>query len=399
MAPASRSARHVFVTQDYGPDLGGIARRHVELCRRLAPAGGVLVSTVAQPRDPVAAATFDRGESYPIEREPFDQRDAKRLVSQLRWARALGARAWPSGTVLHCGNIRPAGYPVWAIARRTRVPYLVYVYGMDLLKEARKFAGPAGALKRFTARQLFAGAAGVVAISEWSAALVADVMAAAGVRQPPPVAAIDLGTDPAYFRPDRDTGALRARLGLGDAPLLLTVARLVPHKGQDIAIEALASLPSAVRYLIIGAGPDEARLRALALSLGVADRVTIAGALSDAEIAEAYATATVYVGLSRRDGAVSVEGFGLSFVEAAASGTASVAGDSGGVRAAVRDGETGLIVPPTDVAAAAGAIRRLLDDDALRQRMGAAARAAVVAHYNWDRVARETLAFVDRVAS
>jgi phosphatidylinositol alpha-1,6-mannosyltransferase len=164
-------------------------------------------------------------------------------------------------------------------------------------------------------------------------------------------------------------------------------------------IRALATLPAAVRYLIIGAGPDEGRLRALAESLGVADRVTIAGALSDAEIAEAYATATVYVGLSRRDGAVSVEGFGLSFVEAASSGTPSVAGDSGGVRAAVRDGETGLIVPATDVAAAALAIRSLLDDESRRRAMGAAARAAVLAHYNWDRVARETLAFVDRVAS
>ena len=179
----------------------------------------------------------------------------------------------------------------------------------------------------------------------------------------------------------------------------MTVARLVPHKGQDIAIEALAKLPGDVRYLIIGEGPDAPRLRALAASLGVADRVTLAGALDDAEIAEAYAAASVYVGLSRRDGDVSVEGFGISFVEAGASGTPSVAGDSGGVRAAVRDGETGIIVPPSDPGAAAEAIRALLDDAARRAAMGAAARRAVEGHYNWDRVARETAAFVASVTA
>jgi phosphatidyl-myo-inositol dimannoside synthase len=377
-------ARHAFVTQDYGPDLGGIARRNVELCRRLT--GGVVVSTVAHP----GAVQFDAGESYPIVRQPFSQTDAKRFLNQVRWARTL-----PEARVLHVGNIRPAGYPAWWAHRRTGAPYIIYVYGMDLLKERRKMGRT---LKRYTAQRLFADAAGVVAISAWSAELVAEVMRDAGVRDAPPVAAIDLGTDPGFFRPDRDTGALRQRLGIGSAPLLLTVARLVPHKGQDVGIRALAMLGPDVRYLIIGSGPDEARLHALAASCGVGDRVIIAGALSDDEIAEAYATATVYVGLSRRDGDVSVEGFGISFVEAGASGTPSVAGDSGGVRAAVRDGETGTIVPPTAAAGAAAAINSLITDHALRAVMGAAARAAVERHYNWDRVARDTMAFVDSVS-
>jgi phosphatidylinositol alpha-1,6-mannosyltransferase len=378
-------ARHCFVTQDYGPDLGGIARRNVELCRRLP--GGVVVSTVAH----AGADAFDAGEAYRVVRQPFRLRDAKRFVNQVRWARTL-----PAGQVLHVGNVRPAGYPVWWAHRRRGVPYIMYVYGMDLLKERRKLGGP-NPLKRYTARRLFADAAGVVAISAWSAALVVDVMRGAGVRDLPPVATIDLGTDPVFFHPSRDTGALRQRYGLGDAPLMVTVARLVPHKGQDVAIQALATLGAEVRYLIVGAGPDEGRLRALAASCGVGHRVIFAGALSDAEMAEAYATATVYVGLSRREGDVEVEGFGISFVEAGASGTPSVAGDSGGVRAAVRDGETGLIVPPTDAGRAAAAIAQVIGDDGRRASLGAAARAAVEQYYNWDRVARETSDFVDTV--
>jgi phosphatidyl-myo-inositol dimannoside synthase len=381
--------RHLFVTQDFGPDLGGIARVHVELCRRLVPAGGVQVSTVANPLAPA----FDAAEPYPIWRMPFSQTAAKRPLNQITWARGLVGTPLP---VLHCGNIRPVGYPVWYAHRRRRVPYVVYVYGLDLLKERRKIT--TNPLKRWTLRRILGDSAGVIAISRWTADLARTVMRVTGIAHPPPVATIDLGTDPAFFRPDRNVGSFRRRFALGNAPLLLTVARLVPHKGQDIAIGALASLPRDARYVVIGTGDDAARLQTIAREAGVADRVIFAGALSDDEIAEAYATSDVYVGLSREE-SVQAEGFGIAFLEAAASGTPSVAGNSGGVSSAVRDGETGILVPPTDTAATVAAIRRLLDDRALRDTMGRAARCAVETHYNWDRVARETIAFVDQVTA
>src|SRR6266566_4004624 len=97
-----------------------------------------------------------------------------------------------------------------------------------------------------------------------------------GVENPPPVAALDLGTDPVRFHPSRDTGALRRRWGVGDAPLMLTVARLVPHKGQDVGIRALSMLTHdfpALRYIMVGEGHDEERLRGLAKDLGVAGKV------------------------------------------------------------------------------------------------------------------------------
>jgi phosphatidylinositol alpha-1,6-mannosyltransferase len=381
--------RHLFVTQDYAPDLGGMARRHVELCRRFAP-DEVIVSTVAA----ADGGAFDAGEPYPIRREAFPFDRAKLIWNQVRWARSLIALARRGVDLVHCGNVRPCGYAVGWMHTRTRVPYVLYVYGGDLLRERR--AAGVSARKRHTAARIFARARGVVAISDWSAGLAREVMAAVGVRVTPPVAAIDLGTDPHRFHPRRDSGALRARLALGTGPVVLTVARLVPHKGQDVALRALARLAGAfpsLRYLVVGTGPDASRLDALARDLGVRDRVVLAGALGDDEIAEAYALATAYVGLSRLDRDVNVEGFGLSFVEAGASGAPSVAGDSGGVRSAVRDGETGFVVPPTDDEAAAAALRRLLTDDALRAGMGRAARLAVERHFNWDRVARETIDF------
>ena len=368
-----------------------MSRRHVELCRRFGDStSSIEVSTVAT-RD---GGAFDSGEDYPIHRQPFRYSRANRFLNQLRWGAWLDSHCRNRVDVIHCGNIRPVGYAVTWPAIRSGIPYLLYVNGGDLLRELRK--SKESRLKRESGRRILGSAAGVVTISSWTAELAGEVMQAVGIKNSPPIGVFDLGTDPAQFHPSRDTGMLRARWGLGQAPLLITVARLVPHKGQDLAIRALAALAEEfpeLRYLIVGRGHDEQRLRDIAGELGVNDRVIFAGPLGDAELAEAYATSTVYVGLSRVDQEINVEGFGISFVEAGASGVPSVAGDSGGVRSAVRDGETGIVVPPTDITSITGAIASLLRDDNRRRSMGEAARRAVETHYNWDRVARDAREF------
>jgi len=388
--------RNLFVTQDYGPDLGGMARRHVELCRRFGDGEEttISVSTVASP----SAAAFDQHEDYRIYRQPFPFERANRFSNQLRWARWLTSGRAPAYDVIHCGNIRPVGYGVRWANRQLGVPYLVYVNGGDLLRERRK--SERSSMKRMSARSILGNASGIVATSKWVADLSAEVMTEVGVTNPPRIAALDLGTDPVHFNPSRDTGALRRRWNVGDAPLLITVARLVPHKGQDMGIRALASLSRdfpQLRYIMVGEGHDEQRLRGLARELGVADKVAFVGPMRDDELPEAYATSTVYLGASRVDKEINVEGFGISFLEAGASGIPSVAGDSGGVRSAVRDGETGIVVPPTDADAIADAIRALLVNPERRQQMGRAARRAVETHYNWDRVARDTREFTNQV--
>ena len=368
-----------------------MARRHVELCRRFADStSSIEVSTITKPD----ASAFDSGEGYPIHRQPFKASEANRFLNQLRWGAWLDRHCRNRIDVIHCGNIRPVGYAVTLPAIRSGLPYVVYVNGGDLLRELRK--SKESRLKRAGARRILGSAAGIVTNSKWTAELTGEVMEAAGIKNVPPVGVFDLGTDPAQFHPSRDTGELRARWRVGNAPLLITVARLVPHKGQDFAIRALAALTDEfpdLRYVIVGKGHDDQRLRDLARDLGVSDRVIFAGQLSDAEISEAYATSTLYVGLSRIDSEINAEGFGISFVEAGASGVPSIAGDSGGVRSAVRDSETGIVVPPTDVASITAAIASLLRDDDRRRSMGQAARHAVETHYNWDRVARDTREF------
>jgi phosphatidyl-myo-inositol dimannoside synthase len=367
----------------------------VELCRRFGDDETTMsVSTVSAPN----SEAFDANEPYRIHRQPFPFQHANRLSNQIRWAQWLTSTRAPRFDVLHCGNIRPVGYAVRWTNRKLHTPYLIYVNGGDLLRERVKASK--SVLKRRTAQSIFGHAAGIVATSKWVAELTSSVMAQVGVESPPPVAALDLGTDPVRFNPARDTGALRRRWGVGDAPVIITVARLVPHKGQDMGIRALAQLSrdfSELRYIMVGEGHDELRLRALARKLGVMDKVGFVGAMRDDELPEAYATSTIYLGASRVDKEINVEGFGISFLEAGASGVPSVAGDSGGVRSAVRDGETGIVVPPTDPDAIADALRLLLLNPERRKQMGRAARHAVETHYNWDRVARDTREFTNSV--
>jgi glycosyltransferase involved in cell wall biosynthesis len=381
--------KHLFVTQDFLPDLGGMARRHVELVRWYPEP--MSVSTVAAAH----ADRYDAAEDYLIERQPFSFARAKWFLSQMRWARWLVARCRGRVHVIHCANIRPVGYAVWWAHKRLRIPYVVYVNGGDLLREQVK--ARSSWLKRRTARLILGDAAGIVATSLWCADLARRVMDEVGISAPPPVAALDLGTDPEQFHPARDTGTLRVRWGIRRAPIILTVARLVPHKGQDMGIRALARLrhefPTA-RYVLVGEGVDEARLRNLAAELDVINLVGFAGPMRDDELPEAYATSTVYLGASRVDSGINAEGFGISFLEASASGLPIVAGDSGGVRSAVRDGETGFVVDPLDLDAITDALGRLLRDETLRATMGDAGRCAVETHYNWQRVANDTARFV-----
>jgi phosphatidylinositol alpha-1,6-mannosyltransferase len=110
----------------------------------------------------------------------------------------------------------------------------------------------------------------------------------------------------------------------------------------------------------------------------------------DRDLPALYNCAEIYLGVSRLL-EQSVEGFGISLCEASACGVPVVAGRSGGVPEAVRDGETGILVDAESPEAVAGAIRRLLDDPTLRARMGQAGRRSVESHYNWDRVTADLL--------
>ncbi|MFE7046575.1 glycosyltransferase family 4 protein [Streptomyces atratus] len=200
------------------------------------------------------------------------------------------------------------------------------------------------------------------------------------------------GVDAEVYRPDAEAGsALRTELGLHGKRVILCVARLVPRKGQDMLIRALPlirrEVPDAV-LVVVGRGPDEARLRKLA-HRHAEGSVRFVGGKSHTETPQYYAAADVFAMPCRtRKAGLEAEGLGIVFLEAAASGLPVVVGDSGGAPDTVLDGRTGRVVDGTDTAAIAGALTRILLDADQAAEMGAAGRKWAQESWSWDASAR-----------
>ncbi|MBW0270988.1 alpha-(1-2)-phosphatidylinositol mannosyltransferase [Nocardia sp. MH4] len=198
------------------------------------------------------------------------------------------------------------------------------------------------------------------------------------------------GVDPAEFRPDPGARAeLRARYGLGDRPTVLCLSRLVPRKGQDMLIVAMSEIRERVDgavLVIAGGGPYEIRLRGLAEALGVSDSVVFTGRVPSGELAAHHTIADVFAMPCRTRGAgLDVEGLGIVYLEASATGVPVVAGSSGGAPETVREGETGLVVHGRSAEQISDALVELLTDRDKAAAMGAAGRAWVEQNWHWGR--------------
>lgn len=190
-----------------------------------------------------------------------------------------------------------------------------------------------------------------------------------------PVTVVPYGVDLARFQPVERNGARPAGVVVG------TVARLALEKGLDVLLRAAARLIESglpLRVVLVGEGPLRGRLERLALRLAIADRVEFRGELPHEQVPGALAELDIFVLPSR------AEGFGVAALEAQAMRLPVVASDVGGIPDVVAHERTGLLVPPGDVAALAGALRRLAADAGLRASMGRAGRALAEGRYRWE---------------
>ena len=197
------------------------------------------------------------------------------------------------------------------------------------------------------------------------------------------------GVDTDRFRPDPAARAeLRARYGLGDRPTILCLSRLVPRKGQDVLIRALADIREKIDgaiLVIVGGGPHGDTLTSLAAECGVAEHVVFTGGVPADELAAHHTIADVFAMPCRTRGAgLDVEGLGIVFLEASATGVPVIAGRSGGAPETVREGETGHVVDGRSVAEVTDAVVAVLSDPDRAAAMGAAGRAWVSEQWRWD---------------
>lgn len=359
-----------------------------ELALRYPP-GSLLVSTGLHQGMEASDARFP---------QPIDHVGIR--ATRLRTLNGLALWTWRARQLVRntrpgfawCAELKPAIYPASWLRRHYGLPFGVVVHGAELLLLDVKIRR--SAFKRWTARRLFGNCAVVVANSRWTAALARTVLNSLGLESlGNDVRVVPLGTTPSLFRPGIDTTAVRQKYQLDGGPVLLTVARLDFHKGIDTVIEALPAIRKAhptTQYLVAGVGAYEPQLKQLVAQLGLGNAVRFLGFVPDDELPALYNVADLFVLASRRYELL-VEGFGISIVEASASGLAVVGGRSGGIAEAVRDGETGILVDPESPEAAAEGIKHLLGNEELRKRMGAAGRRAVETYYNWDRVVRDLM--------
>ncbi|MGH3491781.1 MAG: glycosyltransferase family 4 protein [Sciscionella sp.] len=208
------------------------------------------------------------------------------------------------------------------------------------------------------------------------------------------------GVDSDVFAPDeRARKKIRDRHGLGAAPVLLCVSRLVPRKGQDTLIDALPKVRREVpdaRLLIVGAGSYAESLSQRARSRRLGDAVVFTGAVEASELPCYYNAGDVFAMPCRsRGGGLDVEGLGIVFLEASATGLPVVAGNSGGAPETVRDTITGTVVDPGDVDAVAAALLAPLRDGELAARQGAAGREWVLREWSWEAAAARLRGFLD----
>jgi phosphatidylinositol alpha-1,6-mannosyltransferase len=352
----------LLVTNDFPPKVGGIQSYLYELWRRLPPEP-THVLTTAYP----GAAEFDGAQAFSVVRRRDKFFVPTRALAEAvdAHARAIGAEIVFLDPMLPLGHVGP---------RLRAAPYVVVGHGAEITVYGRV------PVSHSLARQVLRGAAGLVAAGEYVAR---EAARDAGCTLPTLV--IPPGVDPERFRPLDDAGTRAARMRFGldpDLPLVVGVSRLVPRKGFDVLLDAVAGLAD-VQVAIAGAGRDRRRLEARAAALG--ERAHLLGTVPDADLPALYACADVFAMLCRdRWGGLEAEGYGIVFVEAAACGVPAVAGRSGGSAEAVLDGETGFVVDPRDVDEVRGALDVLLRDDGLRARMGAAARARAAAELSYD---------------
>ena len=266
-----------------------------------------------------------------------------------------------------------------------KLPVLVMIYGME-------FPAHLSQSKQQRIRSALARATTLIPISRFSAAVVEPYRGTCPqVMVHPPL--------PDLPEPDDASRvALRAVLGPpSDGVSMMTLSRLEPRKGIDHVIRALPGLlkdfPSLV-YYVGGGGADRQRLEALAEGLGVRQQVRFLGFVPEALKPALYEAVDVFVMPVRREGD-SVEGFGIVYMEAAYYGVPSLAGSEGGAVDAVLDEQTGLIVDGSNPQAIAAQLHRLLADQALRDRLGSAARRRAREDFSWAHAVKTYLALCE----
>lgn len=345
---------YIFATLEYPPDVGGVASYCYDFVHNV-PAGAVEVVT----------------------------NQKNQLLFQHVWPRWIKAvcslytlvqQRKAKGIIV--AHVLPIGTAAVLVGMCTSVPVIILVHGLDVLRPQGQW------WKKKLLYFVLQRSTRIIANSRYTARSV-QLMGIPGKK----VSILPLGPHhipKPDFQPDENW---LESIGLtAGQPLLLSVARLVPRKGIDTVIHILPSVlkdTPQVKYIIAGEGPEREKLQQLVVDRGLQKAVIFAGRVSDTQLASLYQRCSVFVLPTREEAGGDVEGFGIVFIEANAFGKPVVAGKSGGVEDAVQDGLNGFLVEPDNPDMLLQALRELLGNPVLAQRLGEQGRQRVQDQFNW----------------
>lgn len=369
---ATMVAMPVLVTNEFPPaGHGGIGTYVLRLAGEIAAAGRDVVVVAPQA---AGDAAFDAALPYRVCRFALNEAEPLPLVLARIAKATIRAHGMTSDRSTIAASWIRTGAACAMLPRSLRGPLAILAHGSEILSQRNP-------VKKAAMRATFARAAVVAANSEFTAGILAD----AGIRRTPVIARCGVQARPSERRP-------------AAAPTILSVGRLVRRKGFDRTIEAVAMLRERfpeIRYEIIGGGTDEGYLRERVAQLGVERHVALLGAVTDEELAQAYARAWCFSLPARRVGG-DVEGFGIVYLEAAMAGVPAIGGLGSGAQEAIEDDCSGLLVDGESIPAIAGALEALLGDERRNRAMGTYARKRALERFNWRIPAESILAALDR---
>jgi glycosyltransferase involved in cell wall biosynthesis len=376
----STEVRCLMVASTFAPIHGGSAVVYENLCHKMPP-GTIRVLTASTSyldRAPISGwRAFDAAQPYPVDRIPLLRppmlpAPANRLVSLWRlvtqdlplYARVL----WSAARIVrkHDINLVCVGELVtgsWlgiALRRLFGCKLVIYVHGEEITTRTDGHMGS----KR---KDFLLAADKIVAVSSFTC----DVIRELGVPDES-IVLIQNGVDIDRFTPGPPEQALIERHRLQGKQVIVTVGRLVPRKGADMAVRAMKQVVArrpGIHYLIVGTGELRPELERLIDSEGLRDWVTLVGQVSDAELLGYLRTCDLFLMPNRTMPDGDTEGFGLVFREANACRKPVVGGRAGGAVEAVADGVSGLLVDGRNPDEIAAAVERILSDPALSQRL------------------------------
>jgi len=292
--------------------------------------------------------------------------------------------------IVHAHWVLPNGLVGAWLADLLHVPLAISLHGSDI------FVAQRNRILGWAARWALRRAAVITACSEHLRRGAIGLGAS-----PDKVHIVAWGADPHRFHPTIIPLG-RSNFGLtSDDVVLVALGRIVPKKGFDILVQALPSLLQShprVQVLIGGDGVQREQLCHLAADLGVLDHLHLPGRIPWDKAPAFLAMGDIFVLPSMRDTAGNLDGLPTVLLEALALGKPVVATRIGGVPLVIEDGVNGIVCPPNDAGQLSQAIARVLNDSALRTRLGEAARSSVEERFNWLDVAQSIASLFEATA-